>query len=114
MAAELGRNPRPASKVEVDLIADNQAASSGGMQVAAVPVARLLGTGQKGGAVGAVPVNTVAAVGQRDVGDLGKASLFADLVGRPAMDEPHTQHKALVTYPFDAIQLRLVAKLGVG
>src|SRR5436305_239624 len=57
----LVRRAHPAAVIEVELVADHQAAAARRLHVAPVPIALLLGDGDEWPAVGPVPVETVAA-----------------------------------------------------
>src|SRR5205085_8982969 len=95
----------PAADVEVQLVADDQAAAPRRLYVAPVPVAVGLRDRDEGAVIGPVPVEAVAAEAGAHLVGLGAVFRLA------APDAEQAQQQALVGYAVEVVQLRLHLKV---
>ena len=86
--------------VEVKLVADDQAASAGRLNVAPVPGLLVLRHRAERTAIGAGPVESVPAVADAKLVDLRARC------GLPAPDREHAEHDALIPVAVEVVELR--------
>src|SRR5665213_1518580 len=94
------RDAMPPAHVEIQPVADDQAATAGRLHVRPVPVAEMLGDGQERIAIGPRPVKAVAAVADADV-----IRLFADKT-LASKDREQAEHDALVRDAVEVVEFR--------